>query len=345
MTSTVTILSQVPPPTHGSTIMTSQLIEALTSLGFEPVLIDRRFSRSIDEVGRFSVRKVASALWLVCRAIANLARHRRAPLVLFATTRPMSLAVDAAIALVARTFRIEVIAYVHTVGFADMRGPSSGLARMVLGRARVVVVLADALRADVAPYATAITVLPNAVPDARVTQRRVADLAFVSNFVPGKGIDDFIQLAGDLESVTGTVVGAESYAGQTEEIRARVPRGVRVVGTLSNAEARDVVGSHRLLVFPSTYKYEAQPLAIIEALAAGTPCVAYDVGGVHELVAECGAGIVVPSGDYAALQEAVRLLLRDDAVWQKYSDGARAAYIKFHSPTAYARAWNDLLHG
>jgi glycosyltransferase involved in cell wall biosynthesis len=50
--------------------------------------------------------------------------------------------------------------------------------------------------------------------------------------------------------------------------------------------------------------YEAFPVAIVEALACGTPQVATDVGGAREAVT-ADTGVLVPRGDPVALAEAI----------------------------------------
>ncbi len=56
---------------------------------------------------------------------------------------------------------------------------------------------------------------------------------------------------------------------------------------------------------------EGTPAVAIEALAAGTPVVATDVGGVADVVADGLDGILVPEGDIEALAAALGRLARD----------------------------------
>jgi glycosyltransferase involved in cell wall biosynthesis/peptidoglycan/xylan/chitin deacetylase (PgdA/CDA1 family) len=65
----------------------------------------------------------------------------------------------------------------------------------------------------------------------------------------------------------------------------------------------EVLAQADLLVLPS--QSEAFPNAIIEAMAAGLPVVATDVGGIPELVAEGHTGRLVPPGDADALAGAL----------------------------------------
>lgn len=64
-----------------------------------------------------------------------------------------------------------------------------------------------------------------------------------------------------------------------------------------------------LFVLPS--RKEGLPLTILEALEAGLPTIATDVGGVAEALG--GAGVVVPPGEPAALAASIALLLGDPA--------------------------------
>jgi glycosyltransferase involved in cell wall biosynthesis len=52
---------------------------------------------------------------------------------------------------------------------------------------------------------------------------------------------------------------------------------------------------------------------LAEALACGTPCVAYDVPAVREVLADGAAGVLVPPRDVAGLAAAIDRLLTDSA--------------------------------
>lgn len=58
-------------------------------------------------------------------------------------------------------------------------------------------------------------------------------------------------------------------------------------------------------VFVLTSRNEGTPVALIEAMAAGVASVSTDVGGVRDVIADPGAGTLVPFGDPDALSDAV----------------------------------------
>src|SRR6476659_7625934 len=76
------------------------------------------------------------------------------------------------------------------------------------------------------------------------------------------------------------------------------------LGYLPDAEIDRALGETTVAVFP--YRPELdQSGALLRALGAGVPAIAYDVGGIAEPIRRFGAGRVVPAGDVAGLAEAV----------------------------------------
>jgi len=96
------------------------------------------------------------------------------------------------------------------------------------------------------------------------------------------------------------------------------------LGYLPQAEVDRALGEATIALFP--YRPELdQSGALLRALGAGVPAVAYDVGGVAEPIRTFGAGRVVPAGDLEALAAAVQELLSDSTALESARAGARRA--------------------
>jgi len=78
----------------------------------------------------------------------------------------------------------------------------------------------------------------------------------------------------------------------------------------SRAEVDQWLRAAEVFVLPS--EWEARALVVQEAMAAGTPVVATDVGGLHDLV--LGTGLLVPPGDPGAIASATDRVLSDPAL-------------------------------
>jgi glycosyltransferase involved in cell wall biosynthesis len=96
------------------------------------------------------------------------------------------------------------------------------------------------------------------------------------------------------------------------------------LGYLSPEATDRAFGDATIAVFP--YRPELdQSGALLRALGAGVPAVAYDVGGIAEPVRQFGAGRVVPPGDVDELAQAVHELLVDPDALARARAGAERA--------------------
>jgi glycosyltransferase involved in cell wall biosynthesis len=140
---------------------------------------------------------------------------------------------------------------------------------------------------------------------------------------PYKGLGDAIEAVKRSDGARLLVAGeplepVEPYraaAGDRAEWRLRY---------LSAEEVDAALGEATLAVFP--YRPEIdQSGALLRALGAGVPVVAYDVAGLAEPVRRFGAGRVVPAGDVDALAEAITELTADPTALARARDGAERA--------------------
>jgi glycosyltransferase involved in cell wall biosynthesis len=141
---------------------------------------------------------------------------------------------------------------------------------------------------------------------------------------PYKGLGDAIAAAKRLPDARLLVVGDPLEA---VDAYRRQANGLDVewrLGYASQAEVDRAFGEATVALFP--YRPELdQSGALLRALGAGVPAVAYDVGGIAEPVRRYGAGRVVPAGDVDALTEAARELLDDPEELAAARAGARRA--------------------
>jgi glycosyltransferase involved in cell wall biosynthesis len=82
----------------------------------------------------------------------------------------------------------------------------------------------------------------------------------------------------------------------------------------------------RSQIFVLASRSEALPRSILEAMRAGLPVVATDVGGVSELVAHRETGLLAPPQDPAALAAAISELQATPGLRREYGDRARSLY-------------------
>ena len=88
---------------------------------------------------------------------------------------------------------------------------------------------------------------------------------------------------------------------------------VRAVGPQSHEVVLDALARCSVAVVPSVTP-EAFGLAALEAMSAGRPVIASDIGGLPELISDDVDGLLVPPGDVGALRDALARVLDDKAL-------------------------------
>lgn len=76
-------------------------------------------------------------------------------------------------------------------------------------------------------------------------------------------------------------------------------------------------------VFVCPSALENSPNSLGEAMLLGLPCVAADVGGVHNILTNGGDGLLYPAGSVEGLAQKLIEIFEKEAITEKYSDNAR----------------------
>lgn len=168
---------------------------------------------------------------------------------------------------------------------------------------------------------------PSAAEVEEVRRRHPGPLVlFVGRLVWYKGVDVLLEA---MRSVDATLVvagdGPKRAELETQVHRAGLGSRVSFVGTLSDNQRAAYYRAADVFVVPSTSRAEAFCLALLEAMAYGTPAVSTEVGTATSWVNVSGrTGVVVPPGDARALAGAVTDLLADEPRRRQLGEAAAA---------------------
>lgn len=178
-----------------------------------------------------------------------------------------------------------------------------------------------------------IRVKPHFVPDPGERQlppSASGKVLFVGRLSREKGL--YPLLDAWAEAATGgcelLVVGAGPLR---RELEARALPRVRFLGWQPPDEVRKLMLNARLLVFPSIW-YETFGLTIVEAMAAGVPVLASDLGGTPELLGPLAGDWLVPPGDARSWAAALSATVQDNGRIDAAGCQARRRYADLYSP-------------
>ncbi len=123
-----------------------------------------------------------------------------------------------------------------------------------------------------------------------------------------------------------------------DELAARLPEGARLLGERTDV-AELLCGADGFVL---SSRWEGQPNAILEAMAAGLPVVSTDVGGTSEVVTSGVTGELVPAGDVAALAAAMDEFTASADLRRRAGD-AGTARARDHHPSVIGQRWIETI--
>jgi glycosyltransferase involved in cell wall biosynthesis len=239
------------------------------------------------------------------------------------------------------------------------RGPR---ARFIYRRAvRRAVAISPAVRerliaGGVAPEATRViasavdpdAVAPRAGRSALRAEAQLAEetpcLLVLAALVARKGIDVLLDAMAPLAHGAPQPVlwiageGPERAALERHAAARGLGERVRFLGRRS--DVGDLLAACDIFVLPS--RREGLGVAALEAMAAGRPVIASDVGGLGEAIAHEHTGLLVPREDPAALGAAIARLVGDPPLCKRLGDAGPAHVRKHYSAAAMVDAYEAL---
>lgn len=143
---------------------------------------------------------------------------------------------------------------------------------------------------------------------------------FIGRLVEEKGIEDFLAVAKLHPDIPFEVIG-DGPLMERCSLSAATCTNVRLRGALPPHATAIHIAQAAIVVVPSRW-YENAPYVVLEAMAAGVPIIAADIGGLPELVRHGENGLLVPPRDAAALDTSIAMLYRDEV--KRTAMGAQA---------------------
>jgi glycosyltransferase involved in cell wall biosynthesis len=363
----VLLIGPLPPPMMGPAVVAEMMRDALESAGATVIHVNTRDRRTVFNVGVLDLRNVALGLVHVSQTAWLALRHRVGLVYVPISQGRWGYARDAVLIVIARVLGKRIVVHFHGANFQEFYRSSSAFERSVirrtLGWADSAIVLTPGLTGAfdglVAP--DRVRVLENAVSDPwpggieelQVERRRRAlddpggpNLLYLANDFAQKGFRTMIRVLAQpgLERALLRMVGAPpaevaaeaEFLAQQLGVRSRV----ELTGEQLDGAKRGQFEWADVFAYPT--ENDGQPLAVIEAMAAGLPIVTTTYGGVPDTVG--GTGILVEPRDEVAFGAALRSLIDDVPRREALGAAARERFLEWFTQDAFNRRVAVLFH-
>ena len=281
-----------------------------------------------------AMRKFLTAVEALLAFILLLARGQRAIIHVHCASRASfwRKSIFMAVGMLAKC---PVIFHLHGGGFArfyetECSAVGRSIVRFFLDRAACVVVLSSQWRT----WITGVTGNPRVVcvpnPVLPVSGRAPSDrknvVLFFGRLGRGKGVFDLLDAIAGLRASMPEVRLVCAGDGDREAVAKRAVQlgigdAVSFTGWIGPSKKQLLLRSAAVFVLPSYA--EGLPMSLLEAMAAGLPIVAAEVGGIPDVVTDGVNGFLFTPGDTAVLERLLCRLMHDPELSRRIASAAR----------------------
>ncbi|MCQ2094875.1 MAG: glycosyltransferase family 4 protein [Bacteroidaceae bacterium] len=309
----VLLVCPLPPPVHGSSMVSSCIRESrLINGAFDVDCVNISTSRGMAEIGRFHFAKIWRFVGSYFIMLWKLLTHRYDLVYLAVTVHGIGFLKDCPYMLMARLFCRNRLIHHHNKGMAPYAGrfPYNWLMPMAYRGAKVML-LSERLYEDISGVVKRedIIICPNGLKEApkadglNIEKRddRV-EILYLSNLVGSKGVFVLLDALARLKE-RGVVFHSSFVGGMSKSVSvesfsaALAERGltedVAYLGTRFGDDKWRCMYGADLYVLPSMD--DCLPLTVIEAMQVGLPVVTTDMGAIPDLVVDGVNGFVISS--------------------------------------------------
>ena len=333
----ILFVGPLPPPLHGFSVINSAMLARFQAAGAVAV-----FNRA-PRAGQGLWSRVAHGGGLLLGYLRSLVRAPQGSGLYIALSGGLGQLKDLPYVLAARLLRRPVLVHHHSYAYLRQQ---PWHARWVLGllrQARHITLcdcMADALAAGYGIPRPQVDVVSNAaflpVADALPARSRADGLClgFLSNITPDKGIWAFFEL-GDALLASGAQVQALIAGPVAADIAERFARELSARAWCQHLGAA-FFARIDVLVFPTFYANEAEPVTILEALRVGVPVVANARGCIADLLPASAGAVFTEDQRFVPLatQQLLAWLAEGEAAWARRRQAAHAAFAALQAQHA-----------
>jgi glycosyltransferase involved in cell wall biosynthesis len=326
----------LPPPTHGQALVNESVVKKLAQAPVRLKVVNTS-PGTLKKGVAYHLRRIRKNIIGILFLITAIYRRRKT---VYTIVEPgYGIMYNFILISFARLAKYQIILHHHSALYTKAFSIAFWFLTIISGRTTLHVALDDRMRADLKKRygLRRVTVAHNAchIPDSGLPNRRCErplTCGFLSNLSLEKGLDTFFDTMRVIRNsgldVRMLLAGpiADPYSKELiENAKIEFDGILTVLGPVTDQRKDLFFRSIDLFLFPSRYRYEAQPLVIIEAMSYGIPIIATDQGYSKRLIG--GAGVCANGDTYVeSAQSFIAKCVRDASFYQSVAAQARQIF-------------------
>lgn len=322
----------MPPPTHGASMMGKVIHDCkIINNNISASYVNIATANSIEDIGKFSIRKVGDFIKLIWKIRKNVLSHKPELVYFTPNAGGGAFLKDFILREELRLLHCHVIAHYHNKGVSRYQGKFLyNLLYKRFFKNLDVILLSNALYDDMKKYVKPehLFFCANGIESAHpgkvaIRKNPIPKILFLSNLIPSKGVYvllDALKILNEKHiNFECNFVGAETKEINAQVFNAEVNKRclngkVKYVGKQYGSDKIRYYDTSDIFVFPTYYTNECFPLVLLEAMDACLPCISTREGAIPDIIEDGETGLLVNKQDANDLADKIEKLVNDPAL-------------------------------
>jgi len=339
----ILLIGAIPPPFHGVTIYNKILLDSKISDFFSVNHLDISDHRNLDNLGKIDIINIFLSFKNFFSLFKSLLKYKP-HLVYLPISQNVAFLRDGIFILVIKLFsKSKIIVHLHGSYFKNCYDKSNFIFKKfvdyTLPRVDSAIVYSRSLKHIISKWVNNIEFVPIGTTfKTSISNRNNKEIitGYIGSLTRSKGIEDLVKAANIVlkkyRNIKFKIAG--SWRKQEEEIKNKIlcfidenkiDNDIELLGFIPDDSKERFLVNTDIFVFPSWN--EGQPLAILEAMAAGCPVIAMkDVGAIPDTVIDGKTGILVEKQSPEEIAEAIIFLIENPDIRVKMGLTARKRF-------------------
>ena len=361
----ILFILHLPSPIHGASIM-GQLIKESNYINsnFNSSFINLSTSKSIEEVGKHSIKKLTTTLTMYFNVLHLLVKNKYDLVYVSITANPPGFYKDFLLVILIKLFNSKIVFHHHNKGFSEFsKNRLIDFCYKIAFKNTKSILLSERLYNDIDQYVSKENVyyVPNGIKDIADVKKieneipSVISILFLSNMMESKGVFVLLEACKilNLRNVSFQCNFIGSWADIREDdftkliIKNNLVNEVKALGPKYGLEKENYFNNSDIFVFPTYYNLETFGLVAVEAMQHKLPLIVTEVGALPDIVEDGKSGFVIKEKNPIQLADKIEFLInhpetRIEMGLQGYNK-YKLNYTVSHFETNFVKCLNSVL--
>lgn len=342
------IIGPIPPPIHGESLAIKLVRESqdikrnfcITTINTNRV--------NVTKAGKFSIKKITQDILIIIKVIIKIIIERQDVSYISISQTKLGLLRDLIIIYVCSLRSQKVITHLHGNNLGNVINSMNvfqrNIVKKVFSRIDTGIVLGESLIDNFKGYTQNTAVVSNGIDinyiqydklNFSIEEHDTIELVYLSNLIHTKGYVELINAAIELIEeganirlrLAGSIFDKEEFEIIWDKVKkSNLEANIQYLGIVNGDMKRELLLKSHIMILPTNYPIEGQPLSIIEGMAAGLAIISTKRGSIPDLVKD--NGILIEDGKSSLVKAALFNLIEDKKKIEKMRFESRQLFMK-----------------